>query len=40
MYRRVAAWIVTGPAGHLAAGVSDWTELLARWWWAKRSSRL
>jgi len=28
---RLAAWLVTGPLGHLAAGVLDWLELLARW---------
>jgi hypothetical protein len=28
---RFAAWLVTGPLGHLWAGVADWTELLARW---------
>jgi len=26
----VAAWIVTGPLGHLYAGVVDWLELLVR----------
>jgi hypothetical protein len=29
--RRLAAWLVTGPLGHLWAGVADWAELLARW---------
>jgi hypothetical protein len=29
MHRRLAAWAVTGPLGHLAAGVTDWT--LALW---------
>jgi hypothetical protein len=24
------AWLYTGPLGHLAAGVADWLELLAR----------
>jgi hypothetical protein len=27
---RFAAWLCTGPVGHLAAGVLDWLELLAR----------
>jgi hypothetical protein len=27
---RIAAWLVTGPLGHLLAGVADWAELLAR----------
>jgi hypothetical protein len=40
-----AAWLVTGPLGHLWAGVAGWAELLARWWWSRvrvryaRSSR-
>jgi hypothetical protein len=25
------AWLYTGPLGHLAAGVSDWLELLLRY---------
>jgi hypothetical protein len=25
------AWLYTGPLGHLAAGVSDWVELLVRY---------
>jgi hypothetical protein len=28
---RLAAWLVTGPLGHLWAGVADWMELIARW---------
>jgi hypothetical protein len=27
---RLAAWLVTGPAGHLWAGLADWAALLAR----------
>jgi len=27
----VAAWIVTGPIGHLYGGVRDWVEMLARY---------
>jgi len=23
-------WLYTGPLGHLAAGIADWAELLAR----------
>jgi hypothetical protein len=30
MPRRFAAWLVTGPLGHCAAGVADWAVLLAR----------
>jgi hypothetical protein len=33
--RRLAAWWITGPLGHLAAGIADWTQLLARYWWAR-----
>jgi hypothetical protein len=27
---RLIAWLYTGPLGHLAAGLSDWAELLLR----------
>jgi hypothetical protein len=27
---RVAARIVTGPVGHLVAGIADWAQLLVR----------
>jgi methyl-accepting chemotaxis protein len=30
MRTRLAAWLYTGPLGHLAAGLADWVELLAR----------
>jgi hypothetical protein len=30
MARRFLAWLYTGPLGHLAAGVADWADLLAR----------
>jgi hypothetical protein len=30
---RAAAWLVTGPVGHLVAGVADWVELAARLGW-------
>jgi hypothetical protein len=33
---RLAAWLVTGPVGHLVAGVADWAELLARALWSRR----
>jgi hypothetical protein len=29
---RLAAWLVTGPLGHLAAAAADWTVLLGRYW--------
>jgi hypothetical protein len=31
VHARLAAWLVTGPLGHLVAGVADWLELVARW---------
>jgi hypothetical protein len=30
MGTRLAAWLYTGPLGHLASGLADWAELLAR----------
>jgi hypothetical protein len=33
---RFAAWLVTGPLGHLVAGVADWVELLVRLLWRRR----
>ncbi|HKH16325.1 MAG TPA: hypothetical protein VKA57_02280 [Solirubrobacteraceae bacterium] len=35
MLTRFAAWLVTGPFGHLCAGVADWAELLARGLWSR-----
>jgi len=26
-----AAWIATGPVGHLVAGVADWVEVISRY---------
>lgn len=37
---RVLAWLVTGPLGHLAAGVVDWVVLLVRWQSARLRDRL
>jgi hypothetical protein len=31
MHRRFAAWAVTGPLGHLVAGVADWAAALWRY---------
>jgi hypothetical protein len=28
---RALTWFVTGPLGHLVAGVLDWVEMLVRW---------
>jgi hypothetical protein len=36
---RLAAWLVTGPVGHLVAGLMDWFELMARWGWARLRRR-
>jgi hypothetical protein len=30
MRQRIAAWAVTGPLGHLAAGIADWAVALWR----------
>jgi hypothetical protein len=35
MLRRTAAWLYTGPLGHLAAGVADWAGLMSRYWWSR-----
>jgi hypothetical protein len=35
MLRTCAAWIYTGPLGHLVAGVADWLVLLAGYWWSR-----
>jgi hypothetical protein len=37
---RTAAWIVTGPIGHLYGGVADWAELLLRYALSAARSRL
>jgi hypothetical protein len=39
MRTRLAAWWITGPLGHLAAGVMDWAELLTRYWWSRLNRR-
>jgi hypothetical protein len=36
---RFAAWLVTGPPGHLWGGVADWATLLVRWGWARAHGR-
>jgi hypothetical protein len=36
---RLAAWIWTGPVGHLYGGLADWAELLARYAWARARGR-
>ena len=37
--RRLTAWLVTGPLGHLAAGVIDWAVLAARYVHARARGR-
>lgn len=27
----LAAWVVTGPVGHLVAGIADWLQMLSRY---------
>jgi hypothetical protein len=39
MRTRFATWLVCGPLGHLAAGVTDWVVLLVRWRLAERQAR-
>jgi hypothetical protein len=36
---RAAAWLVTGPVGHLWAGAADWAALLARYARARARGR-
>jgi hypothetical protein len=38
-HRRFAAWLLTGPLGHFAAGVVDWLVLLGRWASARARGR-
>ena len=40
MRTRFAGWLVCGPLGHLAAGVTDWAILVVRWQLAERRTRL
>jgi phosphate/sulfate permease len=36
---RALAWVVTGPIGHLVAGLIDWIALLVRLAWARVRGR-
>jgi hypothetical protein len=36
---RFAAWLVTGPFGHLASGVADWAVLVGKVCWARARGR-
>ena len=37
--RRLEAWLWTGPLGHLLGGAIDFSVLLARALWARRTAR-
>jgi hypothetical protein len=37
--RRFAAWVVTGPLGHLYGTVADIASALVRHWWARARGR-
>jgi hypothetical protein len=37
---RLAAWLYTGPAGHLYGGLADWVSLLSRYAVARARRRL
>jgi hypothetical protein len=39
MSDRLAAWLYTGPLGHLASGVADWVALAVRLGRARRAAR-
>jgi hypothetical protein len=32
MRQRLTAWVVTGPLGHLVAGIADWVAALWHLW--------
>lgn len=36
---RFAAWLVTGPVGHLVGGGLDWLALLGGYLWARARGR-
>jgi hypothetical protein len=36
---RLAAWLVTGPIGHLVAGVIDWVVIMGRYVLARARGR-
>ena len=37
--QRLAAWLYTGPLGHLYGGIADLSELLVRYAWARATGR-
>ena len=36
---RLLTWLYTGPVGHLYGGTADWSELMARYLWARARGR-
>jgi hypothetical protein len=38
-HERAAAWLVTGPLGHFAGGLYDWSGAIARVVWARARGR-
>jgi hypothetical protein len=38
--RRIAAWYMTGPLGHLVAGAADVGGLWVRWQWSRLRGRV
>jgi hypothetical protein len=38
--QRLAAWLYTGPLGHLYGGVADWAEFFSRFAWARARARV
>jgi hypothetical protein len=38
--RRFTAWYVTGPLGHLVAGIMDVGEMFARWQCSRARERM
>jgi len=38
-YRRLLAWLMTGPVGHFAGGALDFADALARYFVARRLRR-
>ncbi|HVS28085.1 MAG TPA: hypothetical protein VHE14_00920 [Solirubrobacteraceae bacterium] len=36
---RFVSWLLTGPIGHLVAGMIDWAVALSRYAWARARGR-
>jgi hypothetical protein len=39
-HRRAAAWLITGPVGHLYGGVADVSVMLTRYLYARARGRM